>query len=118
VLMSLSRQDPSHGHRARPRFVHPQVRRPLARGIDELGLDRRHSSWADRDMIDAAMLNRKIVHDRPAELATCEQHSCERLRRLIITEYVLIKEIPTSTQSGADGTQPRLKVGRHRRSQR
>lgn len=55
------------------------VRRPLAPGTDELGLDRQHSPWADSDVIDVVMLHRDVVHNRPAELPTGEHLPGERL---------------------------------------
>lgn len=83
LLDALRPQDRSHGPGARPRTIQRSVtvtvRRPLAPGTDELGLDRQHSPWADSDVIDVVMLHRDVVHNRPAELPTGEHLPGERL---------------------------------------
>lgn len=80
---ALRTQDRPHGPRARPRTIQRgvpvTVRRPLAPDTDELGHDRQHSPWADRDVIDVVMLHRDVVHNRPAELPTVERLPGERL---------------------------------------
>lgn len=76
LLDALRPQDRSHGSGARPRTIQRgvpvTVRRPLAPDTDELGHDRQHSPWADRDVIDVVMLHRDVVHNRPVELPTGE----------------------------------------------